>query len=111
MPILAREPDVYPEDLLSRDGFAQAGEGQWWAVYTRSRQEKQLTRALITAQIPCYCPLIPNRFRSPAGRVRTSYLPLFANYVFMFADGYSRYEALKTNLIVKTIEVKDSFEL
>lgn len=111
MPILAQETDIYPDDLLSPDGLAEGGQAQWWAVYTRSRQEKQLMRSLIASEIPCYCPIIPNRFRSPAGRFRTSYLPLFTNYVFMFADGYSRYQALKTNLIIKTIEVTDSFEL
>lgn len=111
MPILAQETDVYPEDLLTRDDFAAQGEAQWWAVYTRSRQEKQLMRALIASEIPCYCPIIPNRFRSNSGRLRTSYLPLFANYVFMYADGYNRYQALKSNLIVKTIEVKDGHEL
>lgn len=111
MPILAREIDVYPEDLLNRIDFAGDSEARWWAVYTRSRQEKQLLRALMAMDISFYCPIIPHRFRSPAGRMRTSFLPMFANYVFMHGDAYCRYRALTTNLISKTIEVKNGLEL
>ena len=114
MPILAAEVDVFPEDLLFRDHSEEAGDGnsaQWWAVYTRSRQEKELMRALANMEISFYCPIIPHRYRSPAGRMRTSHLPLFTNYVFMYADGFHRYQALKTNLISQTIEVTDGPQL
>lgn len=114
MPILAAEVDVFPEDLLARGDFDEDTEvngAQWWAVYTRSRQEKELMRALVNMEISFYCPVIPHRYRSPAGRMRTSHLPLFANYVFMYADGFHRYQALKTNLISKTIEVTDRAQL
>lgn len=111
MPILDREIDVYPDDLLSRHDLGADSEARWWTVYTRSRQEKQLLRALVAMDISFYCPIIPHRFRSPAGRKRTSYLPMFTNYVFMYGDGYCRYRALTTNLISKTIEVKDGLDL
>lgn len=111
MPILAAEPDIFPEDLLGRDDLTSLEDHRWWAVYTRSRQEKQLMRSLIGLNISCYCPIVPHRFRSPAGRQRTSYLPLFTNYVFMYVDGFNRHRALSTNLISKTIEVEDGFEL
>lgn len=114
MPILAAEVDVFPDDLLLRDHLDDQSEENgaiWWAVYTRSRQEKELMRALVNMAIPFYCPIIPHRYRSPAGRVRTSHLPLFTNYVFMYADGFHRYQALKTNLISKTIEVTDGPQL
>lgn len=111
MPILAAEIDVFPEDLLTRDDITEENGPHWWAVYTRSRQEKELMRSLAAMEIPFYCPIIPHRFRSPAGRIRTSHLPLFSNYVFMYADGLHRYEALKTNLISQTIEVTDGQRL
>lgn len=111
MPILAAEVDVFPEDLLCRDDLGNDGESQWWAVYTRSRQEKELMRALVAMEISFYCPVLPHRYRSPAGRLRTSYVPLFANYLFMYSDGYDRHRALKTNLISKTIEVSDGLQL
>ena len=111
MPILAAEIDVFPEDLLTRENPGTGEDSQWWVVYTRSRQEKELMRALVTLGISFYCPIIAHRFRSPAGRVRTSHLPLFSNYLFMCGDGYNRYRALKTNLISKTIEVTNTLEL
>ena len=111
MPILAAEVDVFPEDLLYRDDFGNDGESKWWAVYTKSRQEKELMRTLVSMEIPSYCPVLPHRFRSPSGRLRTSYLPLFTNYVFMYSNGYDRHRALKTNLISKTIEVIDGLQL
>ncbi len=111
MPILAAEVDVFPNDLLSRDVLSGDGESQWWAVYTRSRQEKALMRALVSMEIAFYCPVLPHCFRSPSGRLRTSYLPLFSNYLFMYSNGYDRHRALKTNLISQTIEVHDGLQL
>ncbi len=111
MPILAAEKDIFPDDLLSRDESVKDDDSQWWTVYTRSRQEKQLIRGLLALEIPFYCPIAPRNYRSPAGRMRTSYLPLFTNYLFMHCDGYNRYRALKTNLISKTIEVANGIEL
>ena len=110
MPILAAETDIYPNDLLTRNDLEEPSSDerpQWWAAYTRSRQEKVLMRGLRALEIPFYCPISARKYRSPAGRVRVSYLPVFANYVFMRCDGYDRYRALQTNLISKTIEVKD----
>lgn len=116
MPILARETDIFPENLFSRAELVVSSStsedvSRWWAVYTRSRQEKQLMRSLLTLAIPFYCPLVPHKYRSPAGRLRTSHLPLFTNYLFMHADGFNRYRALKTNLISKTIEVPSGQQL
>lgn len=111
MPILAREHDIYPEDLFDRAMIDGGEETRWWAVYTRSRQEKKLLRGLSQLKIPCYCPLIPQRFRSPGGRSRTSYLPLFRNYLFMYCDGFDRHRAFETNAISRTIEVQNGQEL
>ncbi len=123
MPILDHEPDIFPDDLFARLGeeghgqeklAAEAGfgdEAAWWAVYTRSRQEKELMRKLRTMEIPFYSPIVPHRSRSPQGRVRTSYVPLFSNYVFLFGDLEARTRALTTNTISRTIEVDDSRRL
>ena len=111
MPILEREIDIFPENLFELAQQADDAETHWWAVYTRSRQEKELARVLHKLQIPFYCPIIPNRYRSPAGRMRTSYLPLFSNYLFLFGDAFDRYRALKSNLISNTIVVEESRQL
>ncbi len=113
MPILKRENDIYPPDLFE-SGLAltrPAQEGvHWWCLYTEVRREKDLTRKLGSMKIPHYAPVVPKRYRSPNGRLRTSYIPLFANYVFMLADQEQRYRAMTTNCIRKCSAVKD-FEM
>lgn len=110
MPILKRENDVYPADLFESDLALTrpADEGvDWWVVYTVVRREKDLTRKLAALKIPHYAPVVPKRYRSPNGRLRTSYIPLFANYVFMLADEQQRYESMTTNCILKCTPVTD----
>lgn len=110
MPILAREPDIYPTDLF--DEFVESDTARkWWALYTISRKEKELMRRLVAQKIPFYAPVIARRTKSPAGRVRTAYVPLFSNYVFLFGEPDERYQALTTNCICSTLEVTDGAQL
>ncbi len=115
MPILPREPNIYPETLLD-EAAAELAAGddsarRWWAFYTRSRQEKQMMRKLLTLRVPFYTPLLERRRKSPAGRIRNVYEPLFSNYVFVFGDHETRYSALTTNCVSKVIEVVDGLRL
>lgn len=107
MPILERETDLYPEDLFEREGLGEDRDHRWWACFTRSRREKEMMRKLLALGVPFYGPLVPQSRRSPSGRLRTAYLPLFANYVFVYGDGSARYAALTTNCVSRTIEVGD----
>ena len=113
MPILKQETDLYPPDLFD-SGLALSQPGtegvHWWCVYTTVRREKDLTRKLAARKVPHYAPVIAKRYRSPNGRLRTSYIPLFANYVFMMANEEQRIAALTTNCIRKCDVVTD-FEL
>jgi len=107
MPILPPEPDCYPENLF--EGIDASV--PWWACYTRSRQEKQLMRMLREANVAHYSPVIARRYRSPQGRVRESYLPLFANYVFLHGDDVARHEAVCTGCVSRTIGVTEPLKL
>jgi transcriptional antiterminator RfaH len=104
LPILPKEPDRFPADLLTSQ---QAAESPWWLLYTKSRQEKQLMRSLQQLEIPHYGPQIEQRRRSPSGRVRTSYVPLFSNYVFLCGDNEVRYQAVCTGVVQKADEITD----
>ena len=73
MPILPQQSVIYPDDLLERP----PADAAWWAVYTLSRREKDFMRRLRDFEIPFYGPLIKRTTRSPGGRTRTSWLPLF----------------------------------
>lgn len=103
MPILSAETDIFPHDVLEADAASEP----WWAVYTRSRQEKQLMRLLRQAGVGHFAPMIARRQKSPAGRIRTSYLPLFPNYVFLRGDNEARYQAVCTGTVSRCIEVED----
>ena len=68
-------------------------------------------RMLRAESVSHYAPQVAKRYRSPAGRVRTSYVPLFSNYVFLCGDEHSRYQAICTGCVQKASEVTDSLEL
>lgn len=114
MPILVYETYLYPDTLLSSDDSSESdfeAEAQWWVFYTRSRREKELMRRLKANEIAYYAPIIAKRTKSPQGRIRTSYVPLFPSYVFIYGDNTARHTALATNCISRTIEVQDGDQL
>lgn len=111
MPILEKEYDIWPEDLINNEQVLADESRQWWCVYTISRREKDLMRKLRLHDTPFYGPVVPKRYRSPKGRLRTSFIPLFPNYVFIFASEQERYQAFTTNCISKCTEVLDSTQL
>ncbi|MFO0014450.1 MAG: transcription termination/antitermination NusG family protein [Planctomycetota bacterium] len=110
MPILKQEQDLWPHDLLSPD-FIAGGNQLWWTMYTMPRFEKKLMRQLTDLHIPYYGPTIRRRFRSPAGRIRTSYEPLFPNYVFIYGDEMARYRAVTTGSVCRWLPVARQDEL
>ena len=118
MPILPQETSLFPDDLLTQAEADLAActpstddAPRWWAIYTRSRQEKQLMRKLLALETAFCCPTIERRYRSPNGRVRRVYGPLFSNYVFVYGDGAARYAALTTNCVSQCQQVDDGLGL
>lgn len=129
MPILPAEPDCYPPQLLEDVAqSAQSGDEtssqsdpdldpedaddpRWYLAYTKSRQEKALMRQLRQLDVPHYAPQIPRRFRSPSGRIRTSLVPLFANYVFVFGNKEHQQSVLGTKHIAKLTTITDGQQL
>lgn len=104
MPILPPEPDCHPIDLFQQDELA---EQSWWLMYTKSRQEKQLMRRLRVIDVPHYGPQVANRRRSPAGRIRITYAPLFTNYLFVCGGDEVRYDAICTGCVLKATPITD----
>ena len=107
MPILGKEEDIYPSNLLEDETVLTDKNRQWWCIYTMSRREKDLLRKLAALKIAHYGPMIPKRYRSPNGRLRTSYVPLFPNYVFMLGTDEDRYQAMTTNCISRCSLIED----
>jgi transcriptional antiterminator RfaH len=108
MPLLDRERDIYPDDLLDCPSVGSDPDKKWWAMYTMARREKELMRRLRPLDVSFYTPIIVRRSRSAgSGRVRTSYVPLFTGYVFIYGDADSRQRALATNCISRWLDVPD----
>src|SRR5262249_48083089 len=103
MPILNAETDIFPDDLLDRESWQADAEQQGWALYTRSRREKELMRRLKSHGIAYFGPTVEKRGRTPGGRALKSFVPLFPNYVFMFGNASQRYAALQTNCVSREI--------
>ncbi len=105
MPTLACQPDLYPEDLFDREDLDQRSDQTWWLLYCLSRREKKLMRQLFSLGVPFYSPLIAKRSRLGSGRIRTSYLPLFSNYVFVYGATHDRRAAQETGCVSRSFAV------
>lgn len=109
MPILDAEIQCYPANLLESEDAATQ-ERRWWVVRTRTRQEKSLARDLVDREIPFYLPQI-HKTSVVRGRRRTSFLPLFSGYLFMFGDEQERYRGMTTNRVAQVLPVNEQQEL
>ena len=103
MPTLAAETNLFPHRLLE-DACVPTAERRWWAVQTKSRQEKSLARDLLNCEIPFYLPLI-RKYSLVRGRKTCSYLPLFSGYLFLYADETERVRSLTSNRISQLLPV------
>jgi transcription antitermination factor NusG len=107
MPILPKQRDIFPEHLLDAGALDARPAARWLAFYTLARREKDLMRKLEAAEIPFYAPLVRRRLRSPGGRTRDSFVPLFPGYVFSRVDDEERRAALATNTVARWIPIGD----
>jgi transcription antitermination factor NusG len=79
---------------------------RWWVVHTKSRQEKSVARELLGREIPFYLPQV-RKTGLQRGRKTSSYIPLFAGYLFMFGNESDRYSSMKTNRVAQFLPVAD----
>lgn len=68
-------------------------------------------RKLLVQDVAFYCPIAPRHYRSPSGRARTSYLPLFGNYVFIAGDEEARYQALASGCVATCLAAPEPARL
>lgn len=93
-------------ELAVPDSFA----GRWWAVHTKSRQEKALAGDLGRLGVGCFLPLVRIRRRS-TGRTVETQVPLFPGYLFICGSDEQRIAALRTQRIVRVLDVADQERL
>lgn len=111
MPLLNKEKDVFPENLFDTIDSLQTDKARgWWAMQTLPRCEKKLMRCLIESEVPFYAPVIEKRYRSPKGRARRAFVPLFSNYVFVFGGHEDLYKAKTTGSVCNQLQVPNAAE-
>jgi transcriptional antiterminator RfaH len=79
----------------------------WMAAYTKPRQEKSFARDLQERRITYFLPMVLRQTSSGGRRLRNLY-PLFASYVFIAGDADDRLSALRTERLVRIVDVEDS---
>ncbi len=84
---------------------AEDWEQRWLAVYTKPRQEKSLARDLQERRVTYFLPMVLRQTSSGGRRMRNLY-PLFASYVFIAGDDEARLAALRTERLVRVIDVE-----
>ena len=94
-------------DTTRRDQIVVKKDGneltkKWYAVYTRSRFEKQALKGLQDQGIEAYLPLIKT-VRQWSDRKKTVEVPLFSSYVFVHIDRRFYDQVLQTMGVVKYI--------
>lgn len=111
MPISEKETSIFPSCLFEDSAYEPGKSDRlWWAIFTKSRNEKALARELERFEIPFFLPLVArqNRIRN---RIVEAYLPLFSGYVFMFGRDDERVRALTTNRVSTLLPVPDQWQL
>jgi hypothetical protein len=59
MPLLKREPDLFPQDLFG----LEVERPPWWVAHVKSRQEKALARRLRPLGVSYYLPQLELKTR------------------------------------------------
>ncbi len=111
MPILPAEPDLFPEDLWQAVDVTEGGTRQWWCLHTLPRQEKTTARYLRSQNIAYYLPQVVKVGHTPQGRKTRSVAPLFQSYLFLLGDETARMSALRSNRLVKVLDIADPTRL
>lgn len=109
MPVVAAEPQIFPQSLFSRIAEGEA-EGHWWVLHTRPRTEKVVARTLRQTGDAFFLPMGVTKRLVQRRWVETQ-LPLFAGYFFLYGTEHSYHRAIKTNKIVSALEVQDQERL
>lgn len=81
--------------------------GRWTVAYCKPRQEKALGWDLCRRGVNYFLPMVL-RETSSGGRRRRNLYPLFSSYLFFAGDEHDRLAVLKTERVVRLIEISDA---
>jgi len=102
MPVLDKEPELWPADLLD-EGVEH---GQWWALHVRPRTEKTLARRLRSRAFGYFLPQHERR-KIYQRRAVISHVPLFPGYLFAYGEEPAHEFVLQAREVVNCLAVTD----
>jgi len=97
---LQDNPPMTLSTAISLDDVNQ----RWTAAYCKPRQEKALAWDLCRHEVPYFLPMVM-RETSSGGRRRRNLYPMFQSYLFFAGDEDDRLTVLKTNRLVRLVEI------
>ncbi len=103
LPASVTPPSCFPDDVLCT---ASPDRASWFAVRTKTRQEKALAHELKARSIAYYLPLFEKRQKSRE-RIRHSQWPLFGGYLFMRGTPDEKHGAWETQRVVQILHVSN----
>jgi transcription antitermination factor NusG len=109
MPVLHKEPCLWPEGLLDSPS-REAADLRWMVLHTKPRQEKAVAREMLRQEAAFYLPLVRKTLQYRQRRL-ASYLPLFPGYLFLYASEAQRAKTLATNRVLRILTVDDAQRL
>jgi transcription antitermination factor NusG len=109
MPVLDREPAVWPPELFARS-LESAGAHEWRAYHVRPRTEKSVARHLRSHNIPYYLPQMERRRRYQRRLVR-SQLVLFPGYVFIVLNDHEAAPRIEYKSIIRSLAITDQEQI
>ena len=92
--------------MTFEQGESKLGEKNWYAVYTRSRNEKKVHKLLTDQHIDSFLPLYKS-LRQWSDRKKLVELPLFTSYVFVNINIKQSYYVLCTDGVVKFVSFEN----
>lgn len=95
---------AFPAELFDAPPSVEGA--QWWAIYTKARQEKALAADLRGWGISHFLPLLATTKVYRRNRV-TREVPLFPGYVFLLGTDDDRVRCLTTNRVSKVLDVPE----
>lgn len=81
-------------------------QARWTVAYCKPRQEKALAWDLCRQEVIYFLPMVL-RQTSSGGRRRRNMYPLFSSYLFFAGDELARTAVLRTERVVRLIEISD----
>ncbi len=76
--------------------------GNWFAIYTKSRNEKKVANRLRDKQVEVYCPL-SKTMRQWSDRKKLVEVPVFPSYVFVKVQEKERIKVLETPGVIRFV--------